>query len=164
MHSHCFHHLILWLLVKLQQCISVRVPLYAYVPHWTVLKQFKYVHYGCGKQWKVVYSLERASTGSVPSEDRSVTGSVTSTQKMWTSAAPLVRKWSFFSTKLYRDHTESYLSELGYSELVQRQFEKMAFFSCGPPTDDDDGHHHHCRRRTSPQWDCCHPLSLPHSP
>jgi hypothetical protein len=41
--------------------------------------------------------------------------------------APQVRKWSFFSTKLYRDHIESYLSELSYSELVQGQLEKMAF-------------------------------------
>ncbi len=37
-----------------------------------------------------------------------------------------------FSTKLYRDHIESYLSELGYSELVQRLFEKLAFFRVDP--------------------------------
>ncbi len=52
--------------------------------------------------------------------------------KMWTLAALQVRNWSFFSTILYRDHIESYLSELGYSELVQGQFEKMAFSRVDP--------------------------------
>ena len=33
-----------------------------------------------------------------------------------------------FSTKLYRDHIESYLSGFGYSELVQGRVEKMGFF------------------------------------
>jgi hypothetical protein len=88
-----------------------------------VLKQFIYVQYGCENQSKVVDSLGSTSTGSVSSGDRSVTSSVTSTQKMGTLAAPQVRKWSFFSIKLYRDHIESCLSELGYSELVQGQFE-----------------------------------------
>ncbi len=37
-----------------------------------------------------------------------------------------------FSTKPYRDHIESYLSELGYSGLVKRRFEKMAFFLVDP--------------------------------
>jgi hypothetical protein len=46
--------------------------------------------------------------------------------------APQVRKWSFFSAKLYRDHIESYLSEFGYSELVQEQFEKMVFSLVDP--------------------------------
>jgi hypothetical protein len=38
----------------------------------------------------------------------------------------------FFSTKLYKDHIESYLSELSYSELVQGQLEKMAFSLVDP--------------------------------
>ena len=33
-----------------------------------------------------------------------------------------MRKGSFFSTRLYRDHIDKYVSELGYSELVQRLF------------------------------------------
>jgi hypothetical protein len=54
--------------------------------------------------------------------------------KMWTLVAWQVRKCSFFSTILYRDHIESYLSELTYSELVQGQLEKMAFpLVDGPP-------------------------------
>jgi hypothetical protein len=48
-------------LTQLWQCYGVRVPLYAYVPHLKVLKHFIYVHYGCGKQSMVVYSL-KAST------------------------------------------------------------------------------------------------------
>jgi hypothetical protein len=69
----------------------------------------------------VVYSLGSASTGSV-------TSSVTRTHKNvkfgGTAGKEVV---IFFSTKLYRDHIESYLSELGYSELVQGQLEKKAF-------------------------------------
>jgi len=38
-----------------------------------------------------------------------------------------VRKGSFFSTKIYRDHINMFLSKLGYSELVQRLFEKMTY-------------------------------------
>ncbi len=34
--------------------------------------------------------------------------------------------------KFYKDHIDMYLSELGYSELVQRQFEKMTFFLVDP--------------------------------
>ncbi len=34
----------------------------------------------------------------------------------------------FFSTKLYREQIESYLTGLGYSKLVQGWFEKMSFF------------------------------------
>ena len=41
-------------------------------------------------------------------------------------------KGSFFSTKIYRDHIDILLSELGYSELVQRLFEKMTFFRVDP--------------------------------
>ncbi len=37
-----------------------------------------------------------------------------------------------FSTKIYRDHIDILLSELGYSELVQRLFEKMTFFRVDP--------------------------------
>ncbi len=51
---------------------------------------------------------------------------------MWTLVAPQVRKCSFFFNKLYRDHIESYLSELSYSELVQGQLEKMAFSLVDP--------------------------------
>jgi hypothetical protein len=38
----------------------------------------------------------------------------------------------FFSRKIYRDHINMFLSELGYSELVQRLFEKMTFFHVVP--------------------------------
>jgi len=34
--------------------------------------------------------------------------------------------------KLYRDHIDIRLSEMGYSELVQRLFEKMTFFLVDP--------------------------------
>jgi hypothetical protein len=34
--------------------------------------------------------------------------------------------------KLYRDHIDILLSEMGYSELVQRLFEKMTFFLVDP--------------------------------
>jgi hypothetical protein len=50
--------------------------------------------------------------------------------------AKQVRKWSFFSTKLYRDYIESYLSELSYSELVWGQLEKMAFSLVDPLIED----------------------------
>ncbi len=47
-------------LTKLQLCSkSVRVHLYAYLPHWKVLNHFLDVHYGCGNQSQVVYSLTR---------------------------------------------------------------------------------------------------------
>ena len=76
----------------------------------------------------MVYSLGSASTGSVSSENRLVPSSVTSTQNnVGTLVAPQVRKWSFFVTKLYREHIESYLRGLGYSELVQGPFEKGHF-------------------------------------
>jgi hypothetical protein len=39
-----------------------------------------------------------------------------------------------FSTKIYRDHIDILLSELEYSELVQRLFEKMTFFRVDPLT------------------------------
>jgi hypothetical protein len=41
-------------------------------------------------------------------------------------------KWSFFLTNFYRDYIESYLSGFSYSEMVQEQFEKMAFFLVDP--------------------------------
>ncbi len=44
-------------LTQLQQCHSVRVHSYPYVPHWKVKQHFIYVQYGCVKQSKVVYSL-----------------------------------------------------------------------------------------------------------
>ncbi len=37
-----------------------------------------------------------------------------------------------FLTKLYRDHIDMIFSEMGYSELVQRLFEKMTFFLVDP--------------------------------
>jgi len=43
-----------------------------------------------------------------------------------------VRKGSFFSTKIYREHINMFLSKLGYSELVQRLFEKMTFSLVDP--------------------------------
>ena len=44
----------------------------------------------------------------------------------------------FFSTKIYKDHINIFLSKLGYSELVQRIFEKMTVFLVDPLV---------CRRR-----------------
>jgi len=38
----------------------------------------------------------------------------------------------FFSTKIYKDHINMFLSKLGYSELVQGLFEKMTFFLVDP--------------------------------
>ena len=38
----------------------------------------------------------------------------------------------FVSTEIYRDHINMFLSKLGYSELIQRLFEKMAFFLVDP--------------------------------
>ena len=38
----------------------------------------------------------------------------------------------FFSTKIYRDHIDILLSELGYSESVLRLFEKMTFSLVDP--------------------------------
>jgi hypothetical protein len=46
--------------------------------------------------------------------------------------AKLLGKVSFISMKIYRDHINMFLSELGYSELVQRLFEKMTFFRVDP--------------------------------
>jgi hypothetical protein len=120
-------------LTQFQQCNSVRVHLCAYVPHWKVLKHFIYVQYGCGNQSKVVYSLGSTTTGSALSGNRSVTSSVTSTQKMWTLAAPQIRKWSFFFNQTFR---------ISYWHLVE-QIEtlrggigaiwKKHIFSTGPP-------------------------------
>ncbi len=53
-------------LTQLQRCNSVRVHLYAYVPHWKVLKQFLDIHYGCEKQSKVVISLDHDIMASFP--------------------------------------------------------------------------------------------------
>jgi hypothetical protein len=53
-------------LTQLCQCNSVRVHLYAYVPHWKVHKHFLYVHYGCGKQSKFIYSLNHDIMASFP--------------------------------------------------------------------------------------------------
>jgi hypothetical protein len=45
-------------LTQLQRYNSIRVHLYhACLPHWKVLKHCIHVQYGCGKQSKVVYSL-----------------------------------------------------------------------------------------------------------
>ena len=53
-------------------------------------------------------------------------------QKIKTLTCPAGRFWSFFSTKIYTDHIDILLSKLGYSELVQRLFEKMTFFLMDP--------------------------------
>ena len=53
-------------LTQLWQCNGVRVHSYAYVPHWKVKKHFIYLHYGCGKQSKVVYSLNHDIMASFP--------------------------------------------------------------------------------------------------
>ncbi len=53
-------------LTHLWQCNSVRVHSYAYVPLWKVKKHFIYVHYGCGKQSKVDYSLNHDIKASFP--------------------------------------------------------------------------------------------------
>ncbi len=45
---------------------SVRMHLYAYLPHWKVLKPFIYVHYGCGEQSAMVYSLNHDIIASFP--------------------------------------------------------------------------------------------------
>ncbi len=48
-------------LTQLWQCNGERVHSYAYVPHKKVEKHFIHVHYGCGKQSKVDYSLTMTS-------------------------------------------------------------------------------------------------------
>ncbi len=53
-------------LTQLQRCNSVRVHLYAYVPHWKVLKPFLDIHYGYEKQSKVVISLDHDIMASFP--------------------------------------------------------------------------------------------------
>ncbi len=53
-------------LTQLRHCNGVRVHLYAYVNHWKVKKHFIYVHYGCGKQSKVDYSLNQDIMASFP--------------------------------------------------------------------------------------------------
>ena len=54
-------------LTQLQLCNnSVRVHLYAYVPHWKMLKQFIDVHYGCGNQSQMDYSLNHDIMASFP--------------------------------------------------------------------------------------------------
>jgi hypothetical protein len=66
----------------------------------------------------ILFLSRRASTGSVTSEAKSVTSPVTN--KKNTDFGGLVGKEVIiFSTKLYRDHIESYLSGFGNSELVQ---------------------------------------------
>jgi hypothetical protein len=79
----------------------------------------------------ILFLSARASTGSVTSEAKSVTSPVTNTTNAdfgWFIGKAGV----IFSTKLYRDHIESYLSGLGYSELVQRLFEKIECFPLDP--------------------------------
>ena len=53
-------------------------------------------------------------------------------KKHWLWGVSRQRSGHYFSTKLYRDHIESYLSGFGYSELVQGQFEKWHFFLWTP--------------------------------
>jgi hypothetical protein len=120
-------------LTQLQWCNSVRVHLYAYIPHWKVLKQFIYVHHGCGKQSKLVNSLGSASTGWVPSEDRSFTSSVSSTQKMLTLAAPLVMKWYFFFNQTLKGSYWELFEWNGLLRIGPEAIQKNGIFSCGPP-------------------------------
>ena len=80
----------------------------------------------------ILFLNARASTGSVTSESKSVTSPVPNAKKTLTLGGSLVRKGSFFSTKLYRDHIDILLSEMGYSELVQRLFEKITCFLVDP--------------------------------
>ncbi len=53
-------------LTRPQQCNSVRMHSDDYVPHWKVNKHFMYVQYGCGKQSKVVYTLNHDIMASFP--------------------------------------------------------------------------------------------------
>ena len=53
-------------LTQIQRCNSVRMHLYACVPHWKVLKHFLDVHYGYEKQSKVVISLNHDIMASFP--------------------------------------------------------------------------------------------------
>jgi hypothetical protein len=53
-------------LTQLRKCNGARVHSYTYVPHWKVKKHFIYVHYGCGKQSKVDYSLNHDIMASFP--------------------------------------------------------------------------------------------------
>ncbi len=96
-----------------------------------MLKHFIYVQYVCENQSKVVYSPGSASTGSVPNGNRSVTSSVTSAHKNVNFGGAAGKKVVlFFSQTLQGSY--SYLRKLGYSELVQGQFEKMAFSLVDP--------------------------------
>ena len=114
---------------------SVRVHPYAHPQHIMALKQFIYM------QIYVTWPIPHSDTFyfsvqerivSVTSESKSVTSLVTNAKKTLTLGGSQVRKGSFFSTKLYRDHIDILLSEMGYSELVQRLFEKMTFFLVDP--------------------------------
>jgi hypothetical protein len=44
----------------------------------------------------------------------------------------LDKKGVIFLTEIYRDHVNMFLSKLGYSELIRRLFEKIAFFLVDP--------------------------------
>jgi hypothetical protein len=92
----------------------LRVHPYAHPQHIKVLKHIKYIQYECGMQ-----SMGFAASTMTPIHH---TG----------SAIPHI---SIFFNKTYRDHSDMFLSELGYSELVQRQYEKMAFFLVDKGTD-----------------------------
>ncbi len=105
-----------------------------HVPHWKGLKHFIHVQYGCEIQSKVVYSLGSTSTGSVPSGNRSVTRSVTSTQKMWTLAAPQVRKWSFFFNQTFRISYWHLLEQIETLRGGIGAIWKKHIFYSGPPT------------------------------
>jgi hypothetical protein len=53
-------------LTQLWHCNGVRVHSYAYVPHKKAEKHFIHVHYGCGNQSKVDYSLNDDIMASFP--------------------------------------------------------------------------------------------------
>ena len=93
----------------------------------------------------ILFLSARASTGSVTSESKSVTSPVTNAKKNADFRGFIGKEGViFFSTKIYRDHINMFLSELEYSELVQRLFEKMTFFRVDPlsphsPTKSESG-------------------------
>ncbi len=53
-------------LTRPQRCNSVRVPSYAYIPHWKGLKHFIHIQCRCEKQSKVVYTLNHDIMLSYP--------------------------------------------------------------------------------------------------
>ncbi len=66
---HHFHLIVTencWKLTRPQQCNSVRVHLYACMPHWKGLKHLIHIQFACEKQSKVVYTLNHDIMASYP--------------------------------------------------------------------------------------------------